>query len=51
MEKLILLTNDDGIASPGLWAAARALQPLGQVVVAAPQVQCTSVGRGQPSGS
>ena len=50
-DKLILLTNDDGIASPGLWAAARRLQPLGQVVVVAPRTQCTSVGRGQPSGS
>lgn len=48
--KLILLTNDDGIGSPGLWAAAGALEPLGQVVVAAPKNQCTSVGRSMPPG-
>ncbi len=33
----ILLTNDDGIKSPGLWAAAEALSDLGFVTVAAPQ--------------
>jgi 5'-nucleotidase len=42
---LILLTNDDGIDSPGLWAAAQALAPLGAVTVVAPRDQCTSVGR------
>lgn len=45
---LILLTNDDGIDSPGLWTAAAALAPLGDVRVAAPMAQCTSVGRGMP---
>lgn len=50
-DRLILLTNDDGIGSPGLWAAAQALQPLGAVVVVAPQKQCTSVGRGMPTHS
>jgi 5'-nucleotidase len=49
--QLILLTNDDGIGSPGLWAAARVLQTLGAVVVAAPKNQCTSVGRSQPTQS
>lgn len=43
----ILLTNDDGIASPGLRAAAEALLPLGRVVVAAPLHQQTSMGRAQ----
>jgi 5'-nucleotidase len=47
--KLILLTNDDGIDSPGLWAAAHALAPLGAVTVVAPQAQCTSVGRSMPA--
>ena len=43
----ILLTNDDGIDSPGLKAAAEALLPLGRVVVAAPLHQQTSMGRAQ----
>jgi 5'-nucleotidase len=50
-DKLILLTNDDGIGSPGLWAAAQALERHGRVVVVAPQAQCTSVGRSMPSTS
>jgi 5'-nucleotidase len=33
---LILLTNDDGINSPGLQALREAVSPLGQVVVVAP---------------
>jgi 5'-nucleotidase len=33
---LILLTNDDGISSPGLQALRQAVSPLGQVVVVAP---------------
>ena len=36
-KKQILLTNDDGIRSPGLWAAAEALSMLGYVTVAAPR--------------
>ncbi|SBV93460.1 5'-nucleotidase SurE [uncultured delta proteobacterium] len=42
---MILCTNDDGIASPGLAAAAEALLPLGRLVVAAPLRQQTSMGR------
>jgi 5'-nucleotidase len=34
---LILVTNDDGIDSAGLWAAVEALLPLGEVIVAAPE--------------
>jgi len=49
--KLILLTNDDGIRSPGLWAAAHALEPLGFVVVAAPREQSSGAGRSLPSTS
>jgi 5'-nucleotidase len=52
MEKgQILLTNDDGIKSPGLWAAAEALSDLGFVTVAAPQRQSSGMGRSLPSTS
>ena len=47
----ILLTNDDGIRSPGLWAAAEALSRLGYVTVAAPREQMSGVGRSQPVDS
>jgi 5'-nucleotidase len=47
----ILLTNDDGIRSPGLWAAAEALSDLGFVTVAAPQEQSSGMGRSLPSSS
>ncbi len=42
---LILLTNDDGIESPGLAAAAAALDPLGELLIVAPAFQQTSMGR------
>ena len=47
----ILLTNDDGIQSPGLWAAAEALSELGFVTVAAPRDQSSGMGRSLPSTS
>ena len=47
----ILLTNDDGIRSPGLWAAAAALSKLGFVTVAAPRDQASGMGRSLPSTS
>lgn len=47
----ILLTNDDGIRSPGLWAAASALASLGRVTVAAPKEQSSGMGRSLPSAS
>lgn len=47
----ILLTNDDSINSPGLWAAARELVSLGYVHVVAPRVQQTSMGRAFPLSS
>ena len=51
-EKLnILLTNDDGIRSPGLWAAAGALSALGYVTVAAPREQSSGMGRSLPNSS
>lgn len=51
MTKHILLTNDDGIQSPGLWAAAQALSALGFVHVAAPRDQFSGAGRSVPSTS
>jgi len=47
----ILLTNDDGIRSPGLWAAAAALSKLGFVTVAAPREQSSGTGRSLPNTS
>jgi 5'-nucleotidase len=47
----ILLTNDDGIRSPGLWAAAAALSKLGFVTVAAPREQSSGTGRSLPTTS
>ena len=52
MEKRqILLTNDDGIRSPGLWAAAASLSDLGYVTVAAPREQSSGMGRSLPNTS
>lgn len=45
---LILVTNDDGIDSPGLAAAARAAMNIGDVVIAAPNEQQTAMGRAYP---
>lgn len=47
----ILLTNDDGILSPGLWAAAAALSKLGFVTVTAPREQSSGAGRSLPNTS
>jgi 5'-nucleotidase len=44
----ILLTNDDGIQSPGLWAAAIELSKLGFVTIAAPREQVSATGRSLP---
>lgn len=43
---LILLTNDDGIHAPGLRLLAEALEPLGEVIVYAPDRQRSAVGHG-----
>ena len=52
MEKpQILLTNDDGIRSPGLWAAAAALSAIGYVTVTAPREQSSGMGRSLPNTS
>ncbi|MBI4282334.1 MAG: 5'/3'-nucleotidase SurE [Chloroflexi bacterium] len=48
----ILATNDDGIYSPGLWAAVEALRDVGEVVVVAPDREQSGIGTaitlGQP---
>ncbi len=40
----ILLTNDDGIHAPGLWAMAEALKTVGDVTVVAPDREQSGVG-------
>ena len=40
----ILVTNDDGIDSPGIYALAQALQGVGEVTVVAPNQQQSAVG-------
>ena len=42
---VILLTNDDGVNSVGLWAAFEALSEFAEVVISAPAVQQSAVGR------
>jgi 5'-nucleotidase len=42
---LILVTNDDGIGSAGLWATVEAVFPLGEVLVAAPDRPWSGGGR------
>jgi len=46
---LILMTNDDGIESPGLLAAIEAVCDLGEILVVAPRYQQTGAGRSFPS--
>ena len=41
----ILITNDDGVFSPGLAAAVNAVSELGEITVAAPAKQQTAAGR------
>jgi 5'-nucleotidase len=48
---LILFTNDDGIASPGLWAVAEAFADVGDILIAAPRVQQSGMGRSLPFSS
>ena len=45
MKPSILLTNDDGVSSVGLWAAYEALAPIADVTVVAPATQQSAVGR------
>jgi len=46
---LILLTNDDGVMSPGLAAAAEAASGLGELLIIAPATQQTGMGRASPA--
>jgi len=48
---LILLTNDDGIRSPGIHAAARTLSEIGEVILVAPREQSSASGRSHPLNS
>lgn len=50
MTPLILVTNDDGVLSPGIVAAVEAVQGLGEVLISAPRYQQTSMGRAFPIG-
>lgn len=45
LRPLILVTSDDGVQSPGLAAAVSALEPLGDLLVAAPLRQHSGAGR------
>ncbi len=45
---VILFTNDDGIGSPGLWAAAEAFADIGELLVVAPREQQSGAGRSLP---
>jgi len=45
MRPRILLTNDDGIYSAGLWAAYEALSGIAEVTIVAPASQQSAVGR------
>lgn len=46
---LIILTNDDGIESPGLAASVAALDGLGELLIVAPLRQQTGMGRSRSS--
>lgn len=48
---LILFTNDDGIESPGLWAVAGAFAELGDILIVAPRLQQSGMGRSMPTTS
>src|ERR1051325_9911415 len=49
MRPLILLTNDDGVHSPGLHAAAEAVAHLGDLLIVAPRHQQTAMSRSMPN--
>jgi 5'-nucleotidase len=48
---VILITNDDGIYSPGLKAAAGAVADLGELLLVAPIQPCSSMSRACPRGA
>jgi 5'-nucleotidase len=43
-----LLTNDDGISAPGIWAAAHSLSALGHVLMVAPKTNYSGYGAAMP---
>ncbi len=51
MRPLILFTNDDGVQSPGLLAAAAAFTDVADVLVVAPNQQQSGMGRSLPINS
>ena len=40
----ILVTNDDGIYAPGLWALVQELRQIGDILVVAPEQDQTGAG-------
>ncbi len=48
MKPLILITNDDGVMSPGIKAVAEAVIDFADIVISAPHKQQTSMGRSFP---
>jgi 5'-nucleotidase len=50
MKPLILVTNDDGVFSPGLKAAVAALRHFGEILIVAPRSQQTAMSRSFPKG-
>jgi 5'-nucleotidase len=50
MRPLILVTNDDGLHSPGLLAAAESVSDLGDLLIVAPATQQTSMSRAFVTG-
>ncbi|MEO0560688.1 MAG: 5'/3'-nucleotidase SurE [Chloroflexota bacterium] len=46
---LIMFTNDDGIASPGLWTVAEAFKDIAEVLIVAPIKQQSGTGRSLPN--
>ena len=48
MRPYILITNDDGIYSPGLAASVKAVADLGELLIVAPRFQQTGMGRSFP---
>src|SRR5262245_21605318 len=43
-ERIILISNDDGIQSKGIAALARAMAPIGRVIVVAPDRERSAAG-------
>lgn len=41
---MILVTNDDGVQSPGIHALAEALRPLGEVTIVGPLTESSAIG-------